>query len=1563
MVSVETAETNMEERIVMEKRVKKRFIIKKGLSLLVVLAIVTTSLHHVVIPVPVRAAETAVTSYKHNLTEGSVTITSGTCGSSCPGHVITGSYVFSDTYDSLEYCKDRDYIKVESGTHSITIQDITIDYAQTAGHNGYNEYEKSAMKVAAGATVNLNVSGSNTLKGGYGMPGICVEEGATLNINGSGSLYAYGGDYAPGIGGMEYERNNEKTDILESIGVIKIQGGYIEAYGGEYAAGIGGGYCTNDYEVVITGGTVYATGGESGAGIGGGFIGYYTSQVGSIVITGGNIVAIGDTDEKASNIGNGYTPSTYGGGCTVKNTLGTAVYPVKLTLSGVTDGTEITSIGGLSGWGLTGVKTVGETLMVCAPAGTTLTSVMTKGGQEFKGSVTASTTGDVSGIFFLDVEPEANPTITLSDDLILGQSQNLLTYVMGNTSGAYTGTLHIVGGSKTDCNIGVKAGTHSISLDNVETDLTSVSSSRRMQDGSPLYVESGASVDVTLIGTTKLTPGEWAAAVQVVDGAKATFGGSGKLYGKTIAGATDFANDGYGAVIGAGYDGGCGEIVINSGNYYLRSNGSGAGIGGGGVNSQYAGGNVIINGGNINIEVTKEDAQKIGYGSNGANNFDVPDSGTLKNDANEDLYLTTITLVGLSESNGVVSITGTQTYNTSGMQVLDGKLCLYLPGGESITSVKVGDQIFTGTLTTTTSETSVVFKAKSIPTVENPVVNLDSDIVLSKEGSDLYIRCNSMSCKYTGTVTVSGDTKEHGIIVESGEHKLVLNNVNIDQQVNPSGNVIDIAGGATLQLTLMGENKLYAHDKKEAIRVPVGATLQIFGNGSLDALGRPAIGCYTEELGTIVINNGKISATGEFGAPAIGSGYEETSGGGSIRIQGGTISAIAGEYSAGIGTGGCSIASANKATGIDIVIHGGNIYAKGSTYSSSVADNIGDGNGGSGTTVKNSNDKELTVTEFTLSEATPGTSVTALTLSSETDTYSVTGMVVLADEESTNGKVYVYLPSGVSVKEIKIGDMCYRVPSDYAGETLSPVHNHKWKVSSSGDTLTAVCTEDVGVCVSQTNTVQVVAPAEDELVYNGSEKSASLLGTIPEQSLKIQYQKQSKDAWSDMSDVPVDAGNYRAYVALDGQVAYTEYAIQAAEVEIAELPTASTITYNQTLLESLLTGGKGQSNGSTIEGTFAWKSPNIKPFVSDSNVTKYIVIFSPVDSKNYKTAEIQLSLEIRKAANPENIPGNTINCPFSNGKVEDVELPECWKWAQEDASIQLEVGESVHATAYYDGADKGNYETEIVEIMITRSECEHAKTEYRDAVAAKCTEKGYTGDVYCADVNCGVYVRKGNVIPALGHAWDAGVVIKEATVTEKGRKSYTCKLCKKTKTGETPALGVPAVGTTVISDDGTAIYKITVSDLTKGTVAYVAPTDKNWTTVTIPNTVTIDGVIYKVTAIEKNAFYGCKKLKTVKIGKNVKMIGAKAFYKCKKLKAVTIGKKVRKIGKKAFYGCSKLKKLIIKSTKLTKKRVGKKAFGKTPKRMTVKILKKKFKLYKSMLIKRGVNKKAKFKKR
>ncbi|MCM1180913.1 MAG: leucine-rich repeat domain-containing protein [Clostridium sp.] len=151
---------------------------------------------------------------------------------------------------------------------------------------------------------------------------------------------------------------------------------------------------------------------------------------------------------------------------------------------------------------------------------------------------------------------------------------------------------------------------------------------------------------------------------------------------------------------------------------------------------------------------------------------------------------------------------------------------------------------------------------------------------------------------------------------------------------------------------------------------------------------------------------------------------------------------------------------------------------------------------------------------------------------------------------------------------------------------------------------------------------------------------------------------------------------------------------------------------------------------------------------------------------------------------------------------------------------------------------------------------------------------------------------------------------------------------------------------------------------------------KKLTTVTIGKNVTSieDKAFYKCTALKKvtipanvtkigkQAFSGCKKLATVTIGKNVTSIGDKAFYQCTALKKITIPAKVNKIGKQAFYGCKNLKTITIKTSKLTNKNVGSKAFKGIASKATIKVPKKKLASYKKILKSKGVGSKAKIKK-
>lgn len=150
---------------------------------------------------------------------------------------------------------------------------------------------------------------------------------------------------------------------------------------------------------------------------------------------------------------------------------------------------------------------------------------------------------------------------------------------------------------------------------------------------------------------------------------------------------------------------------------------------------------------------------------------------------------------------------------------------------------------------------------------------------------------------------------------------------------------------------------------------------------------------------------------------------------------------------------------------------------------------------------------------------------------------------------------------------------------------------------------------------------------------------------------------------------------------------------------------------------------------------------------------------------------------------------------------------------------------------------------------------------------------------------------------------------------------------------------VPKKGDRIKDVKELAWYKVTkagTSDGKAGTVEYLKPVNKMKKIVTIPATITVDGIKYKVTGIASKAFKNNKYITRVTIGKNVKTIGAKAFYGCKKLKNIT-----------------------VKTKKLDVKKVGKSAFKGINSKATIKVPKSKYKAYKILLKKKGVGRKVK----
>ena len=112
--------------------------------------------------------------------------------------------------------------------------------------------------------------------------------------------------------------------------------------------------------------------------------------------------------------------------------------------------------------------------------------------------------------------------------------------------------------------------------------------------------------------------------------------------------------------------------------------------------------------------------------------------------------------------------------------------------------------------------------------------------------------------------------------------------------------------------------------------------------------------------------------------------------------------------------------------------------------------------------------------------------------------------------------------------------------------------------------------------------------------------------------------------------------------------------------------------------------------------------------------------------------------------------------------------------------------------------------------------------------------------------------------------------------------------------------------------------------------------------------------------ISKQAFSGCNRMKSITIGGNVMAIEANAFSGCSGLTMITIPSKVKKIGTKAFYQCKNLRYIMIKTKKLTENNVGKNAFGRGYQSPRVKTDKNVWKRYSAILLQKGISKKALF---
>ena len=250
-------------------------------------------------------------------------------------------------------------------------------------------------------------------------------------------------------------------------------------------------------------------------------------------------------------------------------------------------------------------------------------------------------------------------------------------------------------------------------------------------------------------------------------------------------------------------------------------------------------------------------------------------------------------------------------------------------------------------------------------------------------------------------------------------------------------------------------------------------------------------------------------------------------------------------------------------------------------------------------------------------------------------------------------------------------------------------------------------------------------------------------------------------AWKEASVVPkgsettagwVFTPQNDAFASLEGDASIT---VHKQKAKVAENPEVkNTFTYGQKLSDAVLTDGSAvNKKGENLPGHFEWVEPDQIPTAVESGKTKYKAVFVPEEAENYSECETEIAVTVNKAAQAPNMPETEMTVPYTTKTVEEVKLPDNWKWQTDriDQSSSLEVNVPSAVVAEYVGQDKGNYETESVTVTLTRK-CTHESTELRKAKPAGCTQDGYSGDYYCTI--CESEVKSGKTLEAYGHSYD-----------------------------------------------------------------------------------------------------------------------------------------------------------------------------------------------------------------